>query len=97
MMPRRATDGVIDSGMTHRDQEFREHEAVCRLSEMLAKAPPTEIIRLLHSRVGTFEKRNVGAQPCPRFGVGDKVCPVLILHGVEAIDIVSERCGLQNM
>src|SRR5713101_5625492 len=63
---------------------------------MFAQRPPSEIVNLLHLGIRTLEERDVLLQPGPGTGVGDEIGDVLVLHGVEARDVVGEGRRLQD-
>ena len=63
---------------------------------MLAECPPTVVPHFLETAVRAVEERHVLGHPFPRFGVGDGLYNVFILHGVEIVDVVLVVVVLQE-
>ena len=89
------TDGAGDKVVLVRvatvDKELGHAIAHWRPLDVLAQRPPAIVVHLAHLLIRTVEKGNILMHPLNGLGVGDGGDDVLILHGVEAGDVVGNE------
>lgn len=91
-----ATDGVKLASVVDGWEKLCDDVAVERLLDVLAKAPPAEIVNLFDVAVGALEEWDVLLQPGPGIGVGDVIHDGLWFHRVEMFDVVGEGGGFED-
>src|SRR4051794_8157940 len=79
------------------DELAEDKTSVAELAELLPQRPPSEIINLLHLGVRACESWRVFHQPLPRLRVRHQIDDWLVLHRVEAGDVVEQDIGLYEL
>ena len=89
-------DGTADGIFT--GEEFGETDIGRRgdVLDVLAIAPPAEVIDFFESGVGTLEEGDVLDHPIPGFVVGDEIDDVLGVGGVEGVDVMFDVGGVDD-
>ena len=88
MMTYTRGDELVFIGIVAIDKKLRHGIAHGCLFDMLPKRPPAVVPHLLEVLVWTVEERYVLRHPFPGLAIRNGLYNVLILHGVEIIDIV---------
>ncbi len=65
VMTESTTDRIVFPAVTDVVEELREDKAVRRFLQMFAKRPPSEVINLFETLVGTLKERNILFHPVP--------------------------------